>query len=137
MVGWSMGGTCAVDLAVEHPEVFASFVDISGDLGPNLGSKQNTISRLFGGGEAAWAAHDPLTVLAGHGAYRNVTGLFVSGTAEPTRIRHAGQLSTAARQAGIATEVKVLPGEHTWKFAAQAFRTALPWVAARLQLDRW
>jgi S-formylglutathione hydrolase FrmB len=135
VVGWSMGGTCAVDLAVEHPEAFASFVDISGDLGPNLGSKQNTISRLFGGSEAAWATHDPLTVLAGHSAYRDMTGLFVSGAAEPTRIRHAGQLSTAARQAGIATELKVLPGEHTWKFAAQAFGIALPWLAAQHHLS--
>ena len=137
VVGWSMGGTCAVDLVVDHPEAFGRFVDISGDLGPNLGSKQDTVSRLFQGDEAAWAAHDPLTVLARHGPYRDVTGLFISGTAEPTHIRHASQLSTAARQAGITTEVEVLPGEHTWKFAAQAFRTALPWVAARLHLDRW
>jgi S-formylglutathione hydrolase FrmB len=33
VVGWSMGGTCAVDLAVMHPELFATFQDISGDLG--------------------------------------------------------------------------------------------------------
>ena len=136
VVGWSMGGTCAVDLVVEHPEAFARFVDISGDLGPNLGSKQDTISRLFNGNEAAWAAHDPLTVLAHHGPYRDVTGLFVNGTAEPTHIRHASQLSTAARQAGIPTEVEILPGEHTWKFAAQAFATALPWLAAQLDLER-
>ena len=34
IVGWSMGGTCAVDLTAMHPELFSSFVDIAGDLAP-------------------------------------------------------------------------------------------------------
>ncbi|MTE15399.1 alpha/beta hydrolase [Nocardia aurantiaca] len=126
VLGWSMGGTCAVDLVVEHPDTFYHFVDISGDLGPNLGSKQRTISKLFNGDAAAWAAHDTLTVLAHHGPYHDVTGLFVCGTAEPAHIRHASQLSTATRRAGIPTELTILPGDHTWKFAAQAFAVALP-----------
>jgi enterochelin esterase-like enzyme len=134
VLGWSMGGTCAVQLVVEHPEAFAHFVDISGDLGPNLGSKHDTIRRLFNGDAAAWAAHDPLTVLAHSGPYQDVTGLFVSGTAEPQHVSCASQLSTAARQAGIATKITVLPGDHTWKFAAQAFADALPWLAAQLDL---
>ncbi len=31
VAGWSMGGTCAVTLAVMHPELFSAFVDIAGD----------------------------------------------------------------------------------------------------------
>jgi len=76
VVGWSMGGTCAVDLAVMHPELFATFDDISGDLGPNTGTKAQTIARLYGGDAAAWARFDPLTVLAGHPAYRDSAGRF-------------------------------------------------------------
>ena len=34
VVGWSMGGTCAVDLTVMHPQLFSTFVDIAGDVGP-------------------------------------------------------------------------------------------------------
>jgi S-formylglutathione hydrolase FrmB len=59
IVGFSMGGTCAVDLTVMHPELFSAFVDIAGDLGPNTGTKAQTIARLFGGNAAAWAAFDP------------------------------------------------------------------------------
>ncbi|MGY4101501.1 alpha/beta hydrolase [Nocardia sp. R16R-3T] len=135
VVGWSMGGTCAVDLVVEHPETFDHFVDISGDLGPNLGGKQDTISKLFKGDAVAWAAHDPLTVLAHHGPYHDVTGLFICGAAELAHVRHAGQLATAAREAGIPTEVTILPGEHTWKFAAQAFAAGLPRLAAQLDFE--
>ena len=39
VVGWSMGGTCAVDLTVMHPDMFSAFEDIAGDLGPNSGTK--------------------------------------------------------------------------------------------------
>ncbi len=39
IVGWSMGGTCAVDLTVMHPELFSSFVDIAGDLGADRGDQ--------------------------------------------------------------------------------------------------
>ncbi|OBJ60594.1 alpha/beta hydrolase family protein, partial [Mycobacterium sp. 1423905.2] len=49
IVGWSMGGTCAVDLTVMHPGLFSAFVDVAGDLYPNAGNKAETIARLFGG----------------------------------------------------------------------------------------
>ncbi|MFG1794885.1 alpha/beta hydrolase-fold protein [Nocardia sp. NPDC049149] len=76
VVGWSMGGTCAVDLAVMHPELVRTFVDIAGDLGPTSGTKDQTIARLFGGNAAQWAAFDPLTVMAAHGQYTGTAGLF-------------------------------------------------------------
>ena len=34
IAGWSMGGTCAVNLTTMHPELFSSFVDIAGDAMP-------------------------------------------------------------------------------------------------------
>nr|WP_255450485.1 alpha/beta hydrolase-fold protein [Skermania sp. ID1734] len=76
IVGWSMGGTCAVDLTVMHPDLFHTFEDIAGDAGPVAGTKQQTIDRLFGGSAAAWNAYDPATVMAAHGPYTGVSGLF-------------------------------------------------------------
>ena len=34
LAGWSSGGTCALMLAVLHPELFSAIVDIDGQLGP-------------------------------------------------------------------------------------------------------
>jgi S-formylglutathione hydrolase FrmB len=76
VVGWSMGGTCAVDLAVMHPELVDSFDDIAGDAGPEVGTKQQTIDRLYGGDAAAWARYDPATVLATHAPYADTAGRF-------------------------------------------------------------
>ncbi|MFI5775999.1 alpha/beta hydrolase [Nocardia sp. NPDC051570] len=76
VIGWSMGGTCAVDLTVMHPELFHTFVDIAGDIGPDSGSKEQTIQRLYGGDASKWARFDPMTVMAAHGPYPGVAGLF-------------------------------------------------------------
>jgi S-formylglutathione hydrolase FrmB len=80
VVGWSSGGTCAVDLAVMHPELFGSFEDIAGDLGPNVGDQATTVSALYGGDQGAWARFDPMTVLAGHAPYPDTAGWFVNSS---------------------------------------------------------
>ena len=73
VVGWSMGGTCAVDLAVMHPDMFSAFEDIAGDLRPNAGTKAQTIARLFGGNAAGLCrvrsddGHRPPRAVPGHG----------------------------------------------------------------------
>ena len=155
IAGWSMGGTCAVDLTVMHPDLFSAFVDIAGDLRPNTGGKELTISRLFGGNHAAWAAFDPITVMNRHGHYAGVSGWFdvpastgprnmaqpanptLEATTDPAanpegQDAAANALCSAASAQGIACAVATQPGRHDWPFAAQAFGAALPWLAATL-----
>ena len=159
IVGWSMGGTCALDLTVMHPELFSSFVDIAGNMGPEAGTKAQTIARLFGGNADAWAAFDPATVIARHGQYTGVSGWFDVSSSNPPK-RHRGlsvtdasdvylggrepivnpndQISAAeslcalGRANGINCAIVAQPGEHDWPFASNAFAAALPWLAGRL-----
>ena len=152
-----MGGTCAVDLTVMHPELFSSFVDIAGDMGPNAGTKDQTIARLYGGNAATWAQFDPTTVID---QTRSVQGRFglvrhlhrrpdpaqgslaaavttPSGSAAATRAGNPGD-QTAGRQLavrrsagrnGIACAVVPTTGRHDWPLATQVFTAALPWLA--------
>ena len=83
VVGWSMGGTCAVDLTVMHPDLFNTFVDIAGDHGPTAGTKEQTVDRLYGGDSAAWASYDPATVMKAHGPYHGVAGWFSQAVRPP------------------------------------------------------
>jgi S-formylglutathione hydrolase FrmB len=160
IVGWSMGGTCALDLTVMHPELFSSFVDIAGNMGPEAGTKAQTIARLFGGNADAWAAFDPATVIARHGQYTGVSGWFDVSSSNPPK-RHRGlsvtdasdvylggrepignpndQISAAeslcalGRANGINCAIVAQPGKHDWPFASNAFAAALPWLAGRLE----
>jgi S-formylglutathione hydrolase FrmB len=133
IVGWSMGGTCAVDLAVMHPDMFAAFEDIAGDVAPNTGTKDQTIARLFGGNTAAYAAFDPTAVMSGHGMYTGVTGWFdINSQAAMPQRSAANSLCALGSVNGITCAVVVQPGKHDWPFASHAFDAALPWMAGQL-----
>ncbi|OBA60991.1 hypothetical protein A5647_12595 [Mycobacterium sp. 1100029.7] len=158
VAGWSMGGTCAVDLTVMHPDMFSAFVDVAGDFSPNAGNKAQTINRLFGGNADAWASFDPSTVINRHGPYRDVAGWFaISSDAPPaahdTSIADTAAMRLAGRDAatnptnqtaaayslcalgranGIDCAVLPQPGRHDWPFADRAFAAALPWLAGQL-----
>lgn len=158
VAGWSMGGTCAIDLTVMHPDMFSAFVDVAGDFFPNAGTKAQTISRLFGGSADAWASFDPSTVISRHGQYRDVSGWFAISSDGATAahrepivdtadMRQAGRdaaanpgnqtaaaysLCALGRANGIDCAVLAQPGKHDWPFADRAFAAALPWLAGQL-----
>jgi S-formylglutathione hydrolase FrmB len=93
VVGWSTGGTCAVDLGVTRPAAFGTFEDIQGDLAPNAGDAQETLSSLYGGNAAAAAAFDPTTVLAHHAPYPDSAGWFADN---PSTTRRAAAAPATA-----------------------------------------
>ena len=163
VVGWSMGGTCAIDLTVMHPDLFSTFEDIAGDHGPTAGTKEQTVSRLYGGDAAAWDAFDPRTVMARHGPYQGIAGWF-EDTVKPAnadaaysglhnrphsdaplgfgghdefrdsdQAGAADDLCASAKAVNIACSVHRIISFHTWQFAERAFSDALPWLAERIQ----
>jgi S-formylglutathione hydrolase FrmB len=153
VAGWSVGGTCAMMATVMHPEMFNTFLDIDGQLGPNAGSKEQTIARLFGGDAAAYDRFDPLTVMKTNGPYSGIAGLFaVSGSGSAMHLlphqsappagdppdspeAHqaiANYLCAAASSAGIECAVDPQPGDHKFGTAKRRFASSLPWLAGRV-----
>ena len=134
IAGWSMGGTCAVNLTVMHPELFSAFVDIGGDLGPNAGTKKQTVERLFNGDEAAWASFDPSTEMTRHGRYTGVSGVFaIEGPLVPGGARRARVRCALPCCHCIGERHRVLDnrnrGKHDWSAGAVAFEQTFGWVA--------
>jgi S-formylglutathione hydrolase FrmB len=136
-----------------HPEEFSAFVDIDGLMGPNVGSKQQTTARLFGGDADAYAAFDPTTVMTTHGPYTGVAGWFAVGGSVRTVHHDAGtvappdglaavneedhdavadDLCSLASSVAIECAVVGEPGGHDFGTAAKVFAAALPWLASRL-----
>ncbi|OMB94336.1 hypothetical protein A5733_14245 [Mycobacterium sp. NS-7484] len=156
LTGWSSGGTCALMLAVKHPELFSAFVALDGQLGPNSGTKDQTIARLFGGDAAAWAAFDPRTIIEKHGRYDNMSAWLGVSEKTPTIHRAAGETlddpgaiadwdQYSEDHAANANKLCVLlsahhaqcsvvgyPGSHTFDAAGVGFANALPWLAGQL-----
>ena len=156
LVGWSSGGTCALMTAVMHPEMFSAFVDLDGQLGPNTGTKQQTIARLFGGDADAWAAFDPRTVIEKHGSYDGMSAWLGVSEETPTVYRAAGdvppppdaiadwdpysedhaanadKLCLLLSGHNVECAVVAYEGGHDFQSAGSAFTAALPWLAGKL-----
>lgn len=154
MVGWSSGGTCALMTTVMHPDLIQTVVDIDGLLGPNAGSREQTVARLFGGDAAAFAAFDPATVMTAHGPYTGVAAWFAVAGSGPPVYHAAGSttppdqspddldpadiaaganyLCSLASSTGIECAVAPRDGGHDFGSAAKVFSAALPWLASRL-----
>ena len=153
VVGWSTGGTCALNLTIKYPDLFGAFVDIDGDIAPNTGTKAQTIDRLFGGNAAAYADWDPRTIIERHGPYEGLAGWFAVSVPSGTRITPiagealpappAGSVAStpgaAARELcalgseyGIDCAVVPQQGKHDWPFAARVLAASLPWLAGQI-----
>jgi enterochelin esterase-like enzyme len=133
--GYSYGGTCALQLAVAHPGVFPSFLDISGQRSPTLGGRARTVAATFGGNTQAFAAVDPIEELATR-PEPGSAGYVVVGAQDHVYRRGQQAVAAAARAAGMSITYRELPGAHNWDVWRPALTDALPWLSARMGLPR-
>jgi S-formylglutathione hydrolase FrmB len=133
--GYSEGGTCALDLSLRHRDLFGGFVDIGGDMRPNLGNgpqrESQAVRALFGGDRAAWSANDPLHLL-GSGRFDGLAGWFVAGSADRPARHSDAVLVPAARAAGIDTSYRSPQGHHSFGLVASVTPSAFGWLADRI-----
>lgn len=125
--GYSLGGTCSLQLAVTAPELFGSFIDISGQREPTLGSHQRTVDELFGGSSAAYDAISPLKIMQ-RKSFAGTNGLFIVGSSDGTFAPQQRDAYAAARKAGMNATYKELPGGHSWAVWRPALGVGLAWL---------
>lgn len=131
--GLSAGGTCALQLAVNAPTKFPSFLDISGEAEPTVGSRADTVNSVFGGNEAAFRKVNPIDVLASR-TFPDSAGFLVVGRDDPTYQPQAQVVLAATRAAGMTMTYLELPGGHSFEVWSAALRESLPWLATRTGL---
>lgn len=128
--GLSNGGTCSLQLAVNAPTLFPTFVDISGEDAPTLGDRATTVARAFGGDDAAFRAVNPLDVLTTRD-FPDTAGYLVGGQQDSVYLPQAQKVFAAGRAAGMDVEFHTLPGGHTWEVWGPGLAGALPWLGTR------
>ena len=128
--GLSNGGTCSLQMAVTAPDVYRTFVDLSGEAEPTLGDHAGTVAAAFGGDEAAFAAVNPLDVLATR-SFPDTAGYLVAGAQDDAYRPQAVRVFQACRAAGMDVQLHVLPGGHTLEVWGPALTDALPWLGTR------
>ena len=85
----------------------------------------------FGGDEAAFAAVNPLDVLAVR-SFPDTAGYLVAGAQDGEYGPQAQRVYAACRSARIDVQLHVLPGGHTFEVWGPGLSGALPWLGTRL-----
>lgn len=134
--GLSYGGTCALQLALTVPSVYPTFVDISGQAEPTLGTREATVAAAFGDGPGAGAAFravNPLDLLATR-RYPATAGAIVVGAQDREFRADATAVLAALRAAQVPATFTEVPGSHTWGAWGPGLEATLPWLGTRLGL---
>jgi len=132
--GFSSGGTCALQLAVNAPEVSPTFLDISGQDEPTLGGRARTIDQIFGGNAATFANVNPLDVLV-RKRFPQTAGTIVAGSNDQRYRPQALVVLAATRAAGMHIRYLELPGGHSWHVWRPGLADSLVWLATRTGLS--
>ncbi len=133
--GYSHGGTCALQLAVGYPTVYPTFVDVSGQREPTLGSRDKTVRAAFGGDEAAFRRVNPLDVLK-HRRFPQVFGVLVAGAEDRDYLPQQRAVRAACGSAGMTVVWVELPGGHNWAVWGPGLATGLDRITGRLGLEQ-
>ena len=135
--GFSFGGTCALQMASLHPEIYPSAIDFSGEAEPALGADRTaTIDRAFGGDTTAFNAVVPLNVLAARDNMHSRIYL-AAGAQDLTFTAYQSRVADAAARAGMGVTTNLVPGVgHSWEVPRRSLGPALDWLAPTLGLTR-
>ena len=131
--GLSSGGTCGLQLVVNAPNEFKTFVNLSGLDFIAWSGVADAIHGLFDGDARAYAAVNPRNVLQTK-KFPAVAGFVAVGehdTASRSNVESGVKL---CRAAGMSIRFELVPGAHGVKAWSVGLSDALPWLGQRLGL---
>ena len=131
--GVSAGGTCALQVGVTAPQVYPTFLDLSGEKASGNGNPGRTLAEVFGGAAAAAARADPLHILAKQ-KFPGSAATIVVGRDDGRFRPQAEQVQAALAKAGVQVRFLQLPGGHSWRVWGPGLTQSLPWLAGRMGL---
>ncbi|MGO4247142.1 alpha/beta hydrolase [Paenarthrobacter sp. RAF54_2] len=135
--GFSFGGTCAVQMGTNHPELFTSIVGFSAEREPSLAKDRNkTIADSFEGDVGAFESRTPLFLMQ----QRNYegSGLYLAAGATDTEFTdYMHVLADAGKEAGFTTEAhSIQHAGHSWDTVVRGMPGALEFLSSRWGLSQ-
>ena len=130
--GLSAGGTCGLQLVVNAPQEFKTFVNYSGLDFISWSSAADAIANLFNGDAKAYAAVNPKDVLQNK-KFPDAAGFVSVGDQDGSRANVEDGVRLA-RAAGLTISFQVVSGGHTGPTWSAGLVASLPWLGQRLGL---
>ena len=131
--GFSFGGTCAVQLATRHPELFPAALAFSAEAEPAVAKeRQKTIDASFPGDPEAFTRQTPLAIMAQQ-RFEDSALYLTAGQDDPEFVGYLRTLAPAAEKAGFTVRAyEVEHTGHSWETSSRRMADALQFLA-----DRW
>ncbi len=137
--GYSAGGTCSTLITLRNPNVYRSFLNISGDAMPSLTTPSKTLSILFGGSQQQLDAHTPNLILKQQNPLlKELNGWYFYGRQDDAAtIRRIQAQYNLAVSAGLNVTIHSMDGHHEFSVWKEGYVEALPWVSNLMQLTTY
>ena len=130
--GLSMGGYCALNLGLKHPDVFQISLDFSGETYPVADTLPGGLQQLFGPNYQQQAdANDPSKYWSQLDGSKGPALFLYSGTGDAAILSAMQKLAPELKSKGFTVEQQSGPGAHEFATFGNGFKAALPWAAAR------
>jgi S-formylglutathione hydrolase FrmB len=123
IVGFSMGGYGAANLALRHPDQFSQFATLAGYF------HVDDPSGMFGGDSALEAANTPDTMVK-QAANKRVLLLEDQDESDPLISGQASEFADRLKACGCGVDLnwKIMPGGHDFDFLTSAFPTVIKFL---------
>ena len=134
--GFSFGGTCALQLATRHPDLFPSALSFSGEAEPAIAKeRQKTIEASFPGDPEAFNRQTPLAIMKEQ-RFEGSALYLTAGQDDPEFVEYLRTLAAAGREAGFTVRAyEVEHTGHSWDTSSKRIADALDFLAERWGLD--
>jgi S-formylglutathione hydrolase FrmB len=130
--GLSMGGYCALNLGLKHPEVFQVAMDFSGETFPVADTLPGGLQELFGPNYQQQAdANNPSKYWSQLDGSKGPAVFLYCGTGDTAILSAMQTLAPQLKSKGFTVELQSGPGAHDFTTFGDGFKAALPWAAAR------
>lgn len=132
VAGYSYGGTCSLQLAVNFPAAYPTFLDIAGESEPTVPQGRDAlIQTYFNGDESAFTSQNPLDRLQ-HETFPDSAGIVVVGADDSVYEPQGQKVFDAAKAAGMDVSLQKVPGAHSWHVWKAGLVNNLDWLCRRL-----
>ncbi|HEU5000919.1 MAG TPA: alpha/beta hydrolase-fold protein [Lapillicoccus sp.] len=130
--GLSMGGYCALNLGLKHPDVFQISLDFSGETYPVADTLPGGLQQLFGANYQQQAdANDPSKYWSQLDGSKGPALFLYCGTGDTAILSAMTKLAPELKSKGFTVELQSGPGAHEFATFGNGFKAALPWAASR------
>ena len=130
--GLSMGGYCALNLGLKHPDIYSVVLDFSGDTLPTVDTLPGGLAQLFGPGyQKSVDANTPATYLGQLDAERGPALWIDVGQSDEGALKEISGLVPLLKNKGFTVQFHTRPGAHDFTTFGNALADALPWAAGR------